>query len=152
MGWTFRSKVKDVSELISEFTALYTIKFSYQKITPDKGILYCVNEYPGSGDVKAHRRIHIYLLEFSPADGCWGYKPMTCCEGPIVDTCPQELLDLCPPHDGVWCHNFHNRCIAEHARVSGHALVYDAGGKLGKFIDELQRRLESKGVGASRIL
>jgi hypothetical protein len=131
MGWTFETKAKSAQHYIDQFTKPYEsdrdswhistaiLKHFYDAISSDKGVLYVVAETTKS---KPHtkttvtRFINVYLLEFSPTDGCWGYKAMDCCMGPVADTCPLEFLDLCPPHDGhEWCHNFHNRCRAMQA-------------------------------------
>ena len=135
MGWTYRSNDKTPQSVIERFIyqndEAITLKHFYDDCGNGKGVLYVAQELP------QHKRrfIEIVLLGYHPTNDCWGYCPQDCCMGPLANTCPIDILDLCPPHNAGYCHNFHHRCRMEHARLTNEPTLFAALIKNGIEID-----------------
>lgn len=140
MGWTFGND-RSVHALIQDLTVspymdsrnnmIQCLKHYYVASASDTGTLYIAKQKISPDGVVLRRFINVFLLEFSGIHGSWGYKPMQCCMGPYADTCPPDILDLCPPHNNEWCKEFHARCRAAHGtRISAHIIGTTKDGRL----------------------
>ena len=135
MGWTIPYNMPHRADLIRERTE--TREWTREGITMRcvalkhcyrggirSGVLYIVwdrvKTHP-HGRAESTRFIEVDLLRYYSEGrgvGNWGFKDMDCCTGPVVVSCPESYLDLCPPHVNNrenWCANWHQKVREHHA-------------------------------------
>lgn len=112
-------------------------------------VALCVDKLVNGKPMRDHI-ICVYLVEFGPSG--WGYKPMDCCMGPYATGCPDELLDMCPPHDNGCCREFHERQrdYNENQRLKDLAFACVPNDQLAEYIARKKAELSAKGVAFPR--
>lgn len=125
MGWTFhynppRDPKAEVARMLTFETDAYStevVKHSVVgsthyvavKSTPKPGQTLPYSDHEADPDTGSQTWAAIFLTH-KDRDGCWGYKDMTECMGPVESKAPLSLLNVLSPTTSEYAQAWRERC------------------------------------------